>query len=158
HVSPPRRVPTAIGRFDAQSRTVGKRLSNGARRRLAQQRLQLGRGADVALDLDLPGHHGGRRVLLAGHELAEDLLPLAEAHVRPAVALGAVDLPVVDRDEPRARVLDLEEVRVRDPGGLLRRDALGQGLEELADALHLREPTDYASIRPSKLAAAPGLV
>src|SRR5207237_10625624 len=67
----------------------------------------------VALELELAGHVGARRVLLARDDLLEDLLGGTDR------AVGAIVHAVLDRDlalgdlhRPLSRALDVEGVRV----------------------------------------------
>src|SRR5206468_3928779 len=89
----------------------------------------------VALDLELAGHVGGRRVLLAAHDLLERLLRRRDRAVRAVAALRDGDRAVVDVDLPRARAFDLEHVRVAHARRLRRIDPLLEPVEELPDAV-----------------------
>src|SRR5690349_7369448 len=76
---------------------------------LLEQLLELHRRAHVALDLELAGHVGARRVLLARHDLLERLLGRRDHSVRVAPTLGHGDLAVVDVDLPLAGAVDVED-------------------------------------------------
>src|SRR3954466_9329488 len=84
----------------------------------SEQLLQLHRSTHVALDLQLPGHVGARRVLLAGNDLLEGFLGGLDGGVGVAAALADADLAVVDVDLPLAGPVDVEHVRVRHARGL----------------------------------------
>src|SRR5258708_10594404 len=84
----------------------------------SEELLELHRSAHVALDLQLPGHVGARRVLLAGDDLLERLLGGRDDHVGVAAALADADLAVVDVDLPLSGALDVEDVRVAHARGL----------------------------------------
>src|SRR6266508_3498139 len=93
--------------------------------------LQLHRGAHVALDLQLAGHVGAGRVLLAAGDLLEGLLGRRDGHVRVFGVLCHGDVAVLDVDLPRARTLDVEQVRVVHTGRLRRVDAALETVEKL---------------------------
>src|SRR4029077_12830683 len=81
----------------------------------SEQLLQLHRSTHVALDLELAGHVGARRVLLAADDLLERLLGGRDHRVGILAAFGDVHLAVLDLDRPLAGAVDVEEVRVRHP-------------------------------------------
>jgi predicted GNAT family acetyltransferase len=111
------------------------------RPRRSEELLQLHRRAHVALDLDLAGHVGARRVLLPGDDLLEGLPGRADRHVGVAAALGHAHRAVLDVHLPQAGPLDVEHVRVGHPGGLRRVGAAREGREELLHALgHFTAP------------------
>src|ERR671924_1463498 len=112
---------------------------------LSEQLLQLHRLAHVALDLQLSGHVGRGRVLLALGDLHERLGRCRDSGVGIAAVLGDGYVAVVDVNVPRARAVDLEPVAARHPGRLDRVDPRLQRLEELSRALgHAREVTAFA--------------
>ncbi len=111
---------------DADTRDAGSRT--------LEELLQLHRRAHVALDLELPGHVGGGRVLLAVDDRHHRLLGGRDRRVGLAAAVGHLDLAVLDLDEPLAGTLDVEQVRVVHPGRLL---GIGAGRQAVEELLHV---------------------
>src|SRR5947209_2265655 len=85
------------------------RSSSSSRSSDLEEFLQLHRGAHVALDLQLAGHVGARRVLLAADDLLERLLGGGDHRVGLLAALRHAHAAVVDADRPLARAVDVEE-------------------------------------------------
>src|SRR2546421_9328496 len=101
-----------------------------------EELLELHRRAHVALDLELAGHVGARRVQLARDDPLEVLLRARDRAVRVGRdALGDFDLAVVDRDGPLAGAADVEDVGVRHPRGAGPVHPALEALEQLAHAL-----------------------
>src|SRR3954465_776021 len=105
--------------------------------------LQLHRGAHVSFDLELAGHVGARRVLLAARDLLERLLGGRDRHVAVAGSLGDFHGAVLNVDLPRAGALDVEHVGVVHPGSLRCVDTALERVEELPRA-HGSNPTSVA--------------
>src|SRR5947207_1951257 len=74
--------------------------------------LKLHRGAHVARDLELAGHVGGGRVLLAGNDLLEVLLGGRNRAVRVAVTLADGHGSALNRHEPLAGAVNVEQIAV----------------------------------------------
>src|SRR2546430_670483 len=104
-----------------------------------EELLQLHRGTHVAFDLQLAGHVGTRRVLLAVHHLRERLLRRRDDRVGIPLAFTDSDLAIADVDLPLPGALDVEEVRVVHSRGLRLVDAALQALEELPWCCHAPE-------------------
>src|SRR5262245_24290782 len=98
----------------------------------SEELLELHRGAHVAVDLELPGHVGGRGILLTARDRLERLLGGVDRHVAVGGALRDLDGSVGQGPLPRAVARDLEDVRVVHAGGVGRVDTRLEGLEELA--------------------------
>src|SRR5436305_2002783 len=109
--------------------------------RRSEQLLELHRSAHVALDLQLAGHVGAGRILLAARDLLERLLRGRDHGVRILAAFGDAHLAVVDVYLPFARSVDVEQERVGHTGCLLGIDAALEGVEELLRG-HARQPSD----------------
>src|SRR5712691_1069218 len=113
---PPSQEPMAQ-RFPARRAKPGSALPRKRSIRL-EELLELHGRPHVALDLQLAGHVGRRRILLAARDLRERLLGGRDRGVGAArVALGHLHGPVVDGDRPLLPV-DVEQVRIRHPGRL----------------------------------------
>ena len=139
---------------DAADCAVRRRRAQGARRRrrprwqaarcssssrLLEELLELHRRAHVALDLQLARHVGGRRVLLAAEDLLEVLFARRDRRSRPCRRpLATLTAPSVDRDEPFAGAVDVEQVACCSCPQFRRIGARGQSLEELACRLRHR--------------------
>src|SRR6266545_617944 len=96
-----------------------------------EQLLQLHCGAHIPFDLELAGHVGAGRVLLAAGDLVEGLLGRRDRHIRVFRVVGHRDISVLDVDLPLARALDVEEIRVVHARGLGGVDAALEGVEKL---------------------------
>src|SRR6184192_339592 len=103
-----------------------------------EELLELHGLAHVALDLQLPRHVGGGRVLLAAGDLHERLRGRRDRAVGVAAVLADGDLAVVHVDRPDAGAVDLEQVGRGQAGGLGRVDSCLERLEEFAGAVHAR--------------------
>src|SRR5579872_1205136 len=111
-----------------------------------EELLELHRRAHVALDLQLAGHVGARRVLVAGDDLLEGLLGGGDGDVGVPATFGDGDGAVVDVHLPRARAFDLEDVGIGHPCRLRRIRTRREGREEVLHALsHAREGIYSAS-------------
>src|SRR5512133_1342152 len=98
--------------------------------------LELHGVAHVALDAQLPGHEGGRGVLLAVDDPQERVLGRGDRCVGLAVAFADARPAVLDADDPLAGPVDIEQVGGIEAGGLRRaRSASLEGLKELAHVL-----------------------
>ena len=120
---------TAASATPSAARPASQQAESFAR---LKELLELHRGAHVALDLELAGHVGARRVLLAGDDLLEGLLGGLDRRVGVAAALGDRDLAVVDVDLPLAGAVDVEDVRV---ASCPRSSSVGPRLEVLEELL-----------------------
>src|SRR5262245_24672493 len=94
--SPPERLittaATAIAASVSAATCTARRCTLGTESLAREELLELHRGAHIALELQLAGHIGARRVLLASDDLLEDLLRSADR------AVGSVGHAVLDRD------------------------------------------------------------
>src|SRR4029079_1064917 len=117
------------------SRWRGARRAGGVGKALAREELlELHGRTHVALELELAGHVGTRRVLLARDDLLEDLLRSADRAVDAVLeAVVHADAAVRDFDRPPAGALDVEAVRVVHAGRLRR---VGAGRKRLEELLH----------------------
>src|ERR671931_110217 len=122
-------APSPPPRLSASSTTASKRIK-------LEELLELHRLAHVAFHLELAGHVGGGRVLLAAGDLHESLRRGGDRAIGVAAVLADGDLAVVDVDGPGAGAVDLEAVGRGHAGRLGRVDSRLQRLEELARALH----------------------
>src|SRR5262249_48330484 len=98
---------------------------------LTQQVFQLHRRADVAADLQLPGHIRGERILLAFDDAQEDLLRGLEGALATLVALAHRHVAAFDLHSPDAGALDVEDVARVELGRVRAVRSVGQRLEEL---------------------------
>src|SRR5919201_1712669 len=81
-----------------------------------EELLELHRRAHVALDLELAGHVGARRIQLARDDSLEVLLGARDRAIGVGRgALGDADAAVVDGDRPPACAVDVEDVGVGHP-------------------------------------------
>src|SRR5438046_2550545 len=106
----------------------------------------------VAFDLELAGHVGAGRVLLAAGDLLERLFGGRDRDVGVLGAFGHGDVAVPDVDLPLARAVDVEEVGVVHSGSLRRVDTALECVEEVPRA-HGTNPISVTGSSPRRARA-----
>src|SRR5919197_4095228 len=129
-------APSPPPRLSASSTTASKRIK-------LEELLELHRLAHVAFHLELAGHVGGGRVLLAAGDLHESLRRGGDRAIGVAAVLADGDLAVVDVDGPGACTVDLEAVGGGQAACLRGVHPCLEALEELSRAL------DHAAEQPT---------